>query len=77
MIIVMTIWVHWVEVGPEVEATPPRPPGRDEFGELPRRLNRLRGDLPTLSPVRTPHRPHVPRPDVEPNLQNVSNNRLK
>ena len=56
--------------------TPPRPPGRDEFDELTRRLNRLRGNCPTLSPVRTPHRPHVPRPDVEPTLHDVLNNRL-
>ena len=53
-----------------------RLPGRDEFDELTRRLNRLRGNHPPLPPLRRPHRPRVPRPDVEPNLCGVLNNSL-
>ena len=56
--------------------TPARPPGRDEFDELTRRLNRLRGNRPPLSPPRISCRPHVPRPDVQPDLRDVLNNRL-
>ena len=50
------------------DGTPPRQPGRDEFDELTRRLNRLRGSHPPLL--------RIPRPDVEPNLHDVLNNRL-
>ena len=56
--------------------TPPRLPGRDEFDKLTRRLNRLRGNHPPLPPPRTPRRPCIPRPDVEPDLRDVLNNRL-
>ena len=50
-----------------------RLPGRDEFDELTRRLNRLRGNRPPLSPPRKPHRP---RPDVETDLGDGLNNRV-
>ena len=50
------------------DGTPLRPPGRDEFDELTRRLNRLRGSHPPLL--------RIPRPDVEPDLHDVLNNRL-
>ena len=50
------------------DGTPYRPPGRDEFDELTRRLNRLRGSHPPLL--------RIPRPDVEPDLHDVLNNRL-
>ena len=56
--------------------TPPRLPGRDEFDKLTRRLNRLHGNHPPLPPPQTPRRPRVPRPDVEPDLRDVLNNRL-
>ena len=56
--------------------TPARPPGRDEFDELTRRLNRLCGNCPPLPPPRKLRRPRVPRPDVEPDLLDVLNNRL-
>ena len=55
------------------DGTPSRPPGRDEFDELTRRLNRLRGNRPPLSPPRKPHRP---RPDVETDLGDGLNNRV-
>ena len=58
------------------DGTPPRQPGRDEFDELTRRLNRLRGNRPPLPPPRTSRRPRVPTPDVEPDLCDVLNNRL-
>ena len=58
------------------DGTPYRPPDRDEFDELTRRLNRLRDNHPPLPPTRTPRRPCIPRPDVEPHLHNVLNNRL-
>ena len=58
------------------DGTPPRPPGIDGFDELTRRLNRLRGNRPPLPPPRTPYRPRVLRPDVEPDLRDVLNNRL-
>ena len=54
------------------DGTPPRPPGRDEFDEQTRRLNRLCGNHPSLPP----RRPRVPRPDVEPDLCDILNNRL-
>ena len=50
------------------DGTPPRQPGRDEFDELTRRLNRLRGNHPPL--------PRVLRSDVEPELHDVLKNRL-
>ena len=56
--------------------TPPRLPGRDEFDKLTRRLNRLRGNHPPLPPPWTPRRPRIPRPDAEPDLRDVLNNRL-
>ena len=55
------------------DGTPSRPPRRDELNDLTRRLNRLCAPLP---PPRTTHRPRVPRPEVEPDLRNVLNNRL-
>ena len=58
------------------DGTPPRQPGRDEFDELTRRLNRLRGNRSPLPPPRTSRRPRVPTPDVEPDLCDVLNNRL-
>ena len=58
------------------DGTPTRPPGRDEFDELTRRLNRLCGNCPPLPPPRTLRRSRVSRPDVEPDLCNVLNNRL-
>ena len=58
------------------DGTPARPPGRDEFDELTRRLNRLCGNCPPLPPPRKLRRPRVPRPDVEPDLLDVLNNRL-
>ena len=58
------------------DGTPPRPPGIDGFDELTRRLNRLRGNRPPLPPPRTPRRSRVPRPDAEPDLHDVLNNRL-
>ena len=48
------------------DGTPPRQPGRDEFDELTRRLNRLRGNHPPLPPPRMPRTLRVPRPDVDP-----------
>ena len=48
------------------DGTPPRPPGRDEFDELTRRLNRLRGNHPPLPPPRMPPTLRVTRPDVDP-----------
>ena len=59
------------------DGIPPRPHGRDEFDELTRRFNRLQGNHPPLPPPRTLRRPHVPRPDVESDLHDVLNNRLK
>ena len=58
------------------DVTPPRLPGRDEFDEFTRRLNRLCGNHPPLPPPRMPRRPSTPRPDVEPDLHDVLNNRL-
>ena len=58
------------------DGTPPRPPGRDEFNKLTRRLNRLCCNRPPLPPPRMPHRLRVPIPDVELDLRNVSNKRL-
>ena len=55
------------------DGTPSRPPRRDELNDLTRRLNRLCAPLP---PPRTTRRPRVPRPEVEPDLRNVLNNRL-
>ena len=55
------------------DGTPPRSPCRDEFDNFTRRLNRLRAPL---APPRTTRRPRVPRPDVEPDLHDVLNNRL-
>ena len=56
--------------------TPPRPPGGDEFNELTRRFNKLCGNRPPLPPPRTLSRPRVTRPDVEPDLRDVLNNKL-
>ena len=58
------------------DGTPPRQPGRDEFDELTRRLNRLRGNRPPLPPPRTSRGPRVPTPHVELDLRDVLNNRL-
>ena len=59
------------------DGTPARPPGSDEFDELTRRLNRLCGNRPPLPPPpRKLRRPRVPRPDVEPDLLDVLNNRI-
>ena len=58
------------------DGSPPRPPGRDKFDKLTRRLNRLCGNHPPLPSPRMPCKPHVPRPDVEPDLCDVLNNRL-
>ena len=52
--------------GGDDDGTPPRLPGRDEFDELTRRLNRLRGNHPPLPPPRMPRTLRVPRPDVDP-----------
>ena len=53
------------------DGTPPRPPGRDEFDERTRRF-RLCGNQPSLPP----RRPRIPRPDVEPDLCDILNNRF-
>ena len=58
--------------GRDDDGTPPRPPGRDEFDERTRRLNRLCGNHPSLPP----RRPRVRRPDVELDLCDILNNRL-
>ena len=58
------------------DGTPSRPPGRDQFDELTRRLNRLRGNRPPLPPPRTSRGPRVPTPHVELDLRDVLNNRL-
>ena len=55
------------------DRTPPRPPHRDEFDDLTRRLNRLCMPLP---PPRTTRRPCVPRSDVKLDLGDVLNDRL-
>ena len=72
MIIVMTIGGGGGG-GTGDDGTPSRPPRRDELNDLTRRLNRLCAPLP---PPRTTRRPRVPRPEVEPDLRNVLNNRL-
>ena len=81
MIIVMTIQAHQVEVEAEAEAEAMMAflldHMVDEFDELTRRFNRLQGNHPPLPPPRTLRRPHVPRPDVESDLHDVLNNRLK
>ena len=58
------------------DGTPSRPPGRDQFDELTRRLSRLRGNRPPLPPPRTSRGPRVPTPHVELDLRDVLNNRL-
>ena len=58
------------------DGTPLRMSGRDEFDELTRRCNRLRRNRPPLPQPRTPRRPHIPRPDVKPDLRYVLNIRL-
>ena len=58
------------------DGTPPRPPGRDEFNKLTRRLNRLCCNRPPLPPPRMLRRLRVPIPDVELDWCNVLNKRL-
>ena len=64
------------------DGTPPRSPGKDEFDELTRKLNRLYGNRPPLPPSRTSSLTprscidDVVHDDDEPDKRGILNNRL-